>query len=58
MLFEGQEFLEDGWFRDDKALDWTKLKTFRGINSLYRDLIHLRRNAVKSLKNVLLVVNG
>jgi 1,4-alpha-glucan branching enzyme len=44
MLFEGQEFLEDGWFRDDKALDWSKLKTFRGVNSLYRDLIHLRRN--------------
>jgi 1,4-alpha-glucan branching enzyme len=44
MLFEGQEFLEDGWFRDDKALDWSKLKTFQGMNSLYRDLIHLRRN--------------
>jgi len=44
MLFEGQEFLEDGWFRDDKALDWSKLKTFSGINRLYRDLIHLRRN--------------
>ena len=44
MLFEGQEFLEDGWFRDDKSLDWSKLKTFRGINLLYHDLIHLRRN--------------
>jgi 1,4-alpha-glucan branching enzyme len=44
MLFEGQEFLEDGWFRDDKALDWSKLETFKGINRLYRDLIHLRRN--------------
>jgi 1,4-alpha-glucan branching enzyme len=44
MLFEGQEFLEDGWFRGDKALDWSKLKTFQGINRLYRDLIHLRRN--------------
>jgi len=44
MLFEGQEFLEDGWFRDDKALDWSKLKTFQGINRLYHDLIHLRRN--------------
>jgi 1,4-alpha-glucan branching enzyme len=44
MLFEGQEFLEDGWFRDDKALDWSKLETYRGINRLYRDLIHLRRN--------------
>ena len=44
MLFEGQEFLEDGWFRDDKALDWTKLKMFQGINRLHHDLIHLRRN--------------
>jgi 1,4-alpha-glucan branching enzyme len=44
MLFEGQEFLEDGWFRDDRALDWSKLETFSGVNSLYRDLIHLRRN--------------
>jgi 1,4-alpha-glucan branching enzyme len=44
MLFEGQEFLENGWFRDDKALDWSKLHTFRGINRLYHDLIHLRRN--------------
>jgi len=44
MLFEGQEFLEDGWFRDDKGLDWSKLKTFRGISRLYHDLISLRRN--------------
>ena len=44
MLFEGQEFLEDGWFRDDKALDWSKLDSLRGINRLYRDLVHLRRN--------------
>jgi len=44
MLFEGQEFLEDGWFRDDKALDWAKLETYRGINRLYRDLVYLRRN--------------
>lgn len=44
MLFEGQEFLETGWFRDDVSLDWAKLKTHRGINRLYRDLLHLRRN--------------
>jgi 1,4-alpha-glucan branching enzyme len=44
MLFEGQEFLEDGWFRDDKTLDWSKLKKFQGINRLYHDLISLRRN--------------
>ncbi len=44
MIFEGQEFLEDGWFRDNVSIDWTKLKTHRGINRLYRDLVHLRRN--------------
>jgi 1,4-alpha-glucan branching enzyme len=44
MLFAGQEFLETGWFRDDVSLDWSKLKTHRGINRLYRDLLHLRRN--------------
>ena len=44
MLFEGQEFLEVGWFRDTVSLDWGKLKTHSGINRLYRDLLHLRRN--------------
>jgi 1,4-alpha-glucan branching enzyme len=44
MLFAGQEFLETGWFRDDVSLDWSKLKAHRGINRLYRDLLHLRRN--------------
>ena len=52
MLFEGQEFLEDGWFRDDKALDWSKLKTFQGINRLYRDLVHLRRNLFGNTKGL------
>jgi 1,4-alpha-glucan branching enzyme len=53
MLFEGQEFLEDGWFRDDKALDWSKLQTFQGINRLYHDLIHLRRNLYGNTKGLL-----
>lgn len=44
MLFEGQEILTDGWFRDDQAVDWSRLGQFRGINRLYRDLLHLRRN--------------
>jgi 1,4-alpha-glucan branching enzyme len=52
MLFEGQEFLEDGWFRDDKALDWSKLQTFKGINRLYHDLIHLRRNLYGNTKGL------
>ena len=44
MLFQGQEFLEGGWFRDDVPLDWHQQQTFRGIVVLYRDLIALRRN--------------
>jgi 1,4-alpha-glucan branching enzyme len=45
MIFQGQEFLEDGWFVDTDPLDWQKLERFRGIHLLYRDLVHLRRNA-------------
>jgi 1,4-alpha-glucan branching enzyme len=44
MLFEGQEFLETGWFQDEVPVDWSKLDAFRGINALYRDFIHARRN--------------
>lgn len=31
MRFQGQEFLEDQWFRDDDPLDWGKKKRFAGI---------------------------
>ena len=44
MLFQGQEFLEDGYFHDDDPLDWNKLSVYDGILDMYRDLIHLRRN--------------
>jgi 1,4-alpha-glucan branching enzyme len=44
MLFQGQEFLEGGWFRDTVALDWSQDSSFRGIVRLYRDLIGLRLN--------------
>lgn len=44
MLFQGQEFLEGGWFRDDVPLDWDQREDFHGILRLYRDLVHLRRN--------------
>ena len=44
MLFQGQEFLEDGWFDDQNVLDWEKARRFRGIRLAYRDLIQLRRN--------------
>ena len=41
MLFQGQEFLEGGWFRDTVPVDWDKREEFRGIVRLYRDLIRL-----------------
>jgi 1,4-alpha-glucan branching enzyme len=44
MLFQGQEFLEDGSFDDREALDWEKARRFNGIRLAYRDLIHMRRN--------------
>ncbi|MFW5680725.1 MAG: alpha-amylase family glycosyl hydrolase, partial [Pseudomonadota bacterium] len=31
MLFQGQEFLEDEWFRDVDPLDWSKKDRFAGI---------------------------
>ncbi len=44
MIFEGQEVLEDGFFADSDPVDWTKLTTYAGIQTLYRDAIRLRRN--------------
>ena len=45
MIFQGQEFLEDGHFHDNDPLDWTKNETYAGIRQLYEDLIRLRRNS-------------
>jgi 1,4-alpha-glucan branching enzyme len=44
MLFQGQEFLEGGWFRDTVPVDWDQKDEFQGIVRLYRDLIRLRLN--------------
>jgi 1,4-alpha-glucan branching enzyme len=44
LLFQGQEFLEGGWFRDTVPLDWDRNDEFHGIVRLYRDLIRLRTN--------------
>jgi 1,4-alpha-glucan branching enzyme len=44
MIFQGQEFLESGYFQDSVPLDWTKLTTYAGIHALHVDLIRLRRN--------------
>jgi 1,4-alpha-glucan branching enzyme len=42
LLFQGQEFLEGGWFRDTVPVDWDQNVEFHGIVRLYRDLIRLR----------------
>jgi 1,4-alpha-glucan branching enzyme len=44
LIFQGQEFLEDGWFASEDPLDWSKSTTYAGIRQLYKDLIGLRRN--------------
>jgi 1,4-alpha-glucan branching enzyme len=44
MIFEGQEILEDRWFRDKVPIDWSRVEAQRGILVMYRDLIALRRN--------------
>ncbi len=44
MIFQGQEFLEDGYFQDSDPIDWSKATTHAGIVDLYTDLVGLRRN--------------
>ena len=44
MLFQGQEFLEDGWFQDAVELDWDKANNHAGIIKLTEKLIRLRLN--------------
>lgn len=45
MLFQGQTTMEDGWFQDTDAIDWSNARKFSGVGRLYRDLIRLRTNA-------------
>jgi 1,4-alpha-glucan branching enzyme len=52
MIFQGQEFLEDEYFRDSTPLDWGKLNSYPGINALYRDLIRLRRNGFNQTRGL------
>jgi 1,4-alpha-glucan branching enzyme len=52
MLFQGQEFLEDGWFQDSVPLDWHKSEEFSGLVRMYRDLIHLRLNRFGSTRGL------
>jgi 1,4-alpha-glucan branching enzyme len=44
MIFQGQEFMQDGAFNDWEALDWARAERHTGIVEAYRHLIALRRN--------------
>lgn len=47
MIFQGQEFLEDEWFRDVDPLDWSKKERFAGIFRMYQDLVRMRRDRAR-----------
>ncbi len=44
MLFQGQEFLSNGWFQDTVPLDWDLVDQHPGVLRLYADLVALRLN--------------
>jgi 1,4-alpha-glucan branching enzyme len=44
LIFQGQEFLESGWFDDHVPMNWSKSRQNSGIVQLYRHLIRLRRD--------------
>jgi 1,4-alpha-glucan branching enzyme len=52
MIFQGQELLEDKWFRDVDPIDWSRKETYSGILAIYRDLIRLRRNGSGSTRGL------
>ncbi len=52
MLFQGQEFLQGEWFRDDVPLDWDLNAEYRGIVRLYRDLVRLRLNYARTTRGL------
>ncbi|QEF99278.1 1,4-alpha-glucan branching enzyme GlgB [Stieleria maiorica] len=52
MLFQGQEFLEDGWFQDNEELDWQQADDHAGIVKLTAKLIRLRRNLEGTTKGL------
>jgi 1,4-alpha-glucan branching enzyme len=45
MLFQGQEFMEEGEFNDWQALDWDKAKRHKNIVEAHKHLIDLRKNS-------------
>ncbi len=53
MLFQGQELLEDEWFRDTRPMQWHRYHEQQGIVLMVRDLIHLRKNAHGNSKGLM-----
>ena len=56
MLFQGQEFAEDGSFNDWQQLDWQKEEKNSGIVNAHKELLALRRN-VKGIASGLCAEN-
>ena len=52
MLFQGQEFLQGEWFRDDVPLDWHQRDEFRGIVRLYRDRVEVHAQKTPTSKGL------
>ena len=44
MFFQGQEFLQAGWFNETSPMDWSRVQRFDGIRDMHKDLIALRTN--------------
>jgi 1,4-alpha-glucan branching enzyme len=53
MIFQGQEFLEDKWFDDNRPLDWNRAKQFDYVLAAYHDLIYLRLNKGGNTKGLM-----
>ena len=47
MLFQGQEFIEDEYFKDNEGLDWNKHEKHKSIANLVRDIVKLRTGETK-----------
>jgi 1,4-alpha-glucan branching enzyme len=52
MIFQGQELLEDEWFRDKTPIHWQQEYKYAGIVCLYSDLINLRRNTKQTTRGL------
>jgi 1,4-alpha-glucan branching enzyme len=53
MLFQGEEFMEDGSFNDWREVDWSKAERFAGIIDAHHDLIVLRKNELGTTRGLL-----